>query len=168
MPKNSQQGQNIDRGKTLLSWKLPEFHQPERGKMWYISTLIIAAAIIIWSAFTANYLFMIIIILVSIIFIVQNRQKAKLIECKIKEDGIELGRNFYDYNDIKNFWIVYHPPEVKSIYIDFKSTLRPTLPISLENQNPLKVREVLKKYLEEDLEKEEEPASDSISRALKI
>jgi len=157
-----------DRGKTLLSWKFTEYDIPNRGKLWYISTLIISAAILIWSIMTANYLFTLVIILVGIIFIFQNRKKPQILECRIKEDGLEVGTSFYDYDDIKKFWIVYRPPETKSLYIDFKGSLKPTLPISLEKQNPLEVRKILKKYIEEDLEKEEEPASDQISRSLKI
>ncbi|MDZ7797987.1 MAG: hypothetical protein U5L76_00115 [Patescibacteria group bacterium] len=157
-----------DRGKTLLSWDFSEYDIPNRGKLWYVSTLLISAAILVWSIFTGNYLFTLVIILVGIIFVFQNRKKPKILECRIKEDGIETGTSFYDYNDIKKFWIVYRPPETKVLYIDFKSSLKPTLPISLEKQNPLEVRKVLKKYIEEDLEKEEEPASDQISRSLKI
>jgi len=167
MPENNQKEQ-IDHGRTLAAWTFPEFVVHKRGKTWYISALIITVAVIIWSIFSKNYLFIIIIVIIGIIFIMQNRQSPPPIECRIKEDGIELGRNFYPFRDLKKFYIIYQPPLVKNIYFDFKSAVRPTLPISLEKENPLKIREILKKYLDEDLEKEEEPTSDAISRTLKI
>jgi hypothetical protein len=163
-----EQKKDVDHGQTLASWTFPEFSAHQRGKIWYSSIIIICAAVLIWSAFTANYLFSLIVIIFGLILVLQNRQKAAVLPCQIKEDGLEVGRNFYNFKDIKKFYIIYQPPEVKTLYFDFKSTLRPTLPIPLENQNPLKVREILKKYLEEDLEKEEEPASDAVSRSLKI
>lgn len=163
-----EQKNKTDHGETLTAWTFPEFAAHQRGKTWYFSIIVICAAVLIWSAFTANYLFSLIIIIIGLILILQNRQKAAVLPCQIKEDGLEVGRNFYNYKDIKKFYIIYQPPEVKTLYFDFKSTLRPTLPIPLESQNPLKVREILKKYLEEDLEKEEEPASDAITRSLKI
>jgi hypothetical protein len=90
------------------------------------------------------------------------------IKLNIREDGLEIGRNFYSYRDLNNFWIIYQPPEVKKIYVSFKSRIAAPLVISLENQNPLKIRKTLLEYLPEDLEKEEEPASDSLSRTFKI
>ena len=157
-----------NQGKTLQSWPFSEFNPLKRGRKWYIWAIVISLAVLIWSLATANYLFALIIIIIAIIFIFQNRRPGQLIECRLKERGIEIGRNFYAYTDIKNFWIVYRPPEVKAIFIDFKSALRPTLSIPLEKENPLKVREILKKYIEEDLEKEEEPSADSIARTFKL
>ncbi len=157
-----------DRGKILQNWSFPEFKQPERGRAWYVWVIIISLSALTWSIITANYLFTLIIILVGIIFIFQNKKTPGKIECQIKEEGVEVGRSFYAFEDIKNFWIVYRPPEIKVLYFDFKGMMKPTLPVSLENQNPLEVREILKKYIEEDLEKEEEPSADSITRTLKL
>ncbi|MFA5069854.1 MAG: hypothetical protein WC528_01085 [Patescibacteria group bacterium] len=167
MPDNNQK-EKIDHGKTLAAWIFPEFIVHKRGKAWYLTALILTAAVLIWSIFAKNYLFILIIVIIGIIFILQNRQSPPLIECRIKEDGIELSRNFYPFHDLKKFYIIYQPPLVKNIYFDFKSAVRPTLPIPLEKENPLKIREILKKYLDEDLEKEDEPTSDALSRVLKI
>lgn len=166
MPETTAKAPN--RGKILQSWTFPEFSSPKRERSWYIWIIIISFSVLIWSIITANYLFALIIIIVAIIFIFQNRRPAQLIECRLKEDGIETGQNFYAYEDIKNFWIVYRPPEIKAIYVDFKSALKPTLTIPLESQNPLKIRETLKKYIEEDLEKDDEPSADSIARTFKL
>ena len=40
--------------------------------------------------------------------------------------------------------------------------------INLVTQNPLKVREVIREYLLENIEREEEPASEVLSRYFKI
>lgn len=167
MPENKPK-ENIDHGKLLLKWTFPEYLPHKRGKAWYFWTLAIGLALLIWSIVVSNYLFTLIIVVISLIFVLQNRRTPALLECQIKEDGLEIGRNFYAFRDLKKFYLIYRPPEVKTLYLDFKTGLRPTLPILLENQNPLKVREVLKNYLDEDLEKEEEPAADAISRSLKI
>jgi hypothetical protein len=42
------------------------------------------------------------------------------------------------------------------------------MPIPLENQNPLDIRKLLTEYLEEDLDKEDEPISEGLSRWLKL
>jgi hypothetical protein len=40
--------------------------------------------------------------------------------------------------------------------------------IGLVNQNPLKVREILREYILENIEREEEPASEILSRYFKV
>jgi len=167
MPENKPK-ENIDHGKLLLEWTFPEYIPHKRGKAWYFWTLAISLALFIWSIVVADYLYTLIIVAIGLIFLLQNKRAPGLLDCRIKEDGLEIGRNFYAFRDIKKFYLIYRPPEVKTIYLDFKTGLRPTLPIPLESQNPIKVREILKKYLDEDLEKEEEPAADAISRSLKI
>ena len=167
MPENKPK-ENIDHGKLLISWPIPEFSRHSRGKTWYTWSSLIIIGLLIWAVATANYLFAIITILIAIIFIFQNRRSPGLIECRIMEDGLEMGHSFYAFRDIREFWLIYQPPEVKMLYVEFKGTLRPTLTVPLENQNPLKIREILKKYIDENLEKEEEPTSDTISRSLKI
>ena len=86
----------------------------------------------------------------------------------IFEDGIQAGENFYAYRDLKSFWIIYEPPEVKTLYFDFKSAWRPRLPVPLAEENPVEVRRFLLKYLEEDLSRESEPTSDALSRLLRL
>ncbi|MCH7492666.1 hypothetical protein IID19_03715, partial [Patescibacteria group bacterium] len=62
----------------------------------------------------------------------------------------------------------YEPPEVKNLYFDFKTGIRPSISISLESQNPVNIRKKLLEYLEEDTEKENESFSDGLSRMLKL
>jgi hypothetical protein len=157
-----------DYGKILHSWEFPEYMQYKRTRVWYIVMGIIAVALLVWAIWSNNFLFAIIVIIISLIFIFQERRKPMNIKLNIREDGLEIGRNFYSYRDLNNFWIIYQPPEVKKIYVSFKSRIAAPLVISLENQNPLKIRKTLLEYLPEDLEKEEEPASDSLSRTFKI
>ena len=88
--------------------------------------------------------------------------------CNIFEDGIAVGSQFYEWSDIKNFRIVYQPPEVKKLYIDLKNNLLQDFSIPLEDQSPLMVRDILKKYLKEDLTKTEETLTDRLNRWLRI
>ena len=45
---------------------------------------------------------------------------------------------------------------------------RPSVTISLENQNPLEIRQILLEYLTEDVDKENESVSDGVSRLMKL
>ncbi|MFH0952366.1 MAG: hypothetical protein V1838_04225 [Patescibacteria group bacterium] len=157
-----------DHGQILLSWQFPEYPIYNRGKRWLVTISAIGILLIIWSLFTNNFLFAIIVIIVGVILVAQSRRRPHKVTIQITEDGLGVGQSFYQYSDIKNFWFAYDPPLVKKLFIRFKTAIRPSLPIQLENENPVNIRRILKKYIDEDLEQETEPTSDSISRLMKI
>ncbi|MFA5051266.1 MAG: hypothetical protein WC499_04080 [Patescibacteria group bacterium] len=160
--------QNIDHGKNFLSWQFPEYTKYEREKSWYIIVGLISLGIIIYSIVTANILFVILLILFMTIITLHNRHEPMDVLCDIFEDGVAVGSQFYEWSDIKNFRIVYQPPDVKKLYIDLKNNLLQDFSIPLEDQSPLMVRDILKKYLKEDLTKTEETLTDRLNRWLKI
>jgi len=156
-----------DHGEVLFSWKFPEFPKYERNRSWYIWGAVIVALFIIYSIVTLNFLFGLITIIAALIIIMFQRSNNE-VEFRIAEDGILVNKRFYDYSKIKNFYIIYEPPEVKTLYFEPKSLFDPRIPISLEDQNPVEIREVLRQYLEEDIERENEPISDQTSRMFKL
>ena len=167
MPINLTQ-QSKDLGKILAEWQFPEFVKYKRSRNWYITAGIMVALLLIYSAVTANILFAMIIIIASIIFIINQKRDPQMVSFKISEEGIVVDETLYEWSEIKNFWIIYEPPKVKNLYFEFKSLLLPRLPIPLQDQDPVKIREILLDYIDEDIEREGEPISDGIGRALKI
>ncbi len=129
---------------------------------------IFLSLLLLWALYTLNILFAVIIILFVGIIYSQTKKPPIEVEIKIFEDGIRIGNRFYKYKEINKFWLIYEPPTVKNLYLEFKNKLRPVLPIPLEKQNPIKIRQILLKYIDEDLEKDEEPFSEIIGRRLKI
>ncbi|MCG2693383.1 hypothetical protein L6279_04800 [Candidatus Parcubacteria bacterium] len=165
---NQEQTKKSPHGKILLSWNFPEFTQYERSKSWYFWIGLVMAGLLVYCFFTLNLLFAIIIIMSAVIMYLHSRRQPLDIRLEVTEDGLQIGEKFYDYKSLKNFWIIYEPPEVKNLYISFKSSVKPDLRIPLEKQNPLDVRKVLLDFLDEDLTKEEEPFADVLSRRLKL
>ena len=104
---------------------------------------------------------------VVILFLHQRKDPIEL-EIKITEAGVEIGNKFYVYKELDKFFIIYEPPEISNLYIEFKSNLKPDLSIPLREQNPIKVRDILIDFLAEDIDKEEEPTSDFLTRWLKF
>ena len=159
----------VDHGKTLVSWEFPEFKKPERTTSWYVLAFIVTVALLAFAFFTKSYLFGVVIILFGAVYYLRSRKNPALLRMAISEDGIKIGnKDFYRWQDIDKFWIVYEPPEVKNLYIDFKAGLRPSITIFLENQNPLNIRKILLQYITEDTEQENETFSDGFSRMLKL
>lgn len=157
-----------DVGKTILQWKFPEYEEHERGISWYVVTGVLSVAFLIYAILVSNFLFAIIIVIIDLIILIQVNRKPDRIDFKITDQGLLIGTSFTPYRNIGKFWIIYNPPKVKTLYFNFKSTLKPNITIPLENKNPLRVRETLLQYIEEDLEKEEESNSEQIRKFLKL
>ncbi len=154
--------------KALISWSFPEYTIPDRKKSWYVWAAIIFIALLLYAVLTANFLFGLIIIMITIIMFIYHQRESSLIQFAVTPRGIGLGARFYEFNELKKFWLVYDPPAVKNLYLDFKSSIKPTLVVPLQNQNPVRVRKILKEYLEEDLNKEGEGALEALERVLKL
>jgi len=168
MPEKQTNENNEDHGQILLAWNFPEHVQYQRDKSWYIISGCVLLLFVLYSLFTANFLFALFLILFGLIVFLHSKRSPLEVEFKIFEDGLIVGSKFYEWTEIKNFHLVYRPPEVKRLYFDLKKVLIPDISVSLENQNPLEVRKILKKYLDEDTERTEETIIDRLSRWLKI
>ena len=168
MPKKQLTQQNYSTGKVLLNWQFPEFIKYQRTVSWYIWTALIVIGLIIYSIFTANFFLIVIVLMVLLILFIHYKQEPLLVNFEIAEGGIVLANKFYPYKDIKNFWLIYEPPDTKFLYFDFVNAWRPRLIIPLDKQNPLQIRKILLKYLTEDLEQKNEPLSEALGRFLKL
>jgi len=157
-----------NRGNVLIKWHFPEFEQVARGSTWYIVLALISVSLLIYSFLTLNFLFAVIVVMIVVIIFLHQRKGPIELEIKIREAGLEIGERFYPYKELDKFFIIYEPPEISNLYIEFKSRLKPDLSIPLKDQNPVKIRDILLDFLIEDVDQEEEPTSDSLTRLLKL
>lgn len=160
--------ENLTMGDTLHEWILSEFEEHERGHLWYFLVISVGVVLVLIAIFSDNFLFALIIILGAIIMFLQHHQEPQRVLFQITELGIVLGKKFYSFSELNDFYIIYQPPRVKALFIGTKSIARPTLRIPLYSQNPIEIRHTLLQHLDEDLEKEEEPLSESIVRHWKL
>lgn len=151
-----------------IKWSFEEYIRHQRGRGWYFWAFLVAGAIILHSLLTGNWLFALIIIMIGIIMVINHAQNPRKINFEINHKGLKLGTKQYEYSQISKFWIIYQPPHVKNLYLDFKSPFTPRLSIPLEKENPVHIKSFLRDYLEEDLDQEQEPFSESLGRLLKM
>ncbi len=165
-----------------LSWKVPEYEKVARGKNWYIIAVIFLIIClffcffeinnfkIIFLGLNSNFIFALILILSAIIMLINDGQEPLMVDFKIGPEGINIGRRFYDYDELKNFSIIYKPnSEIKHLYLEFKNSFTtPRLSIHLNEQDPIIVRNYLLRYLDEDLERVVPPASEQLTKLLKL
>ena len=158
-----------DLGEEIIGWTISEYDKHERSKGWYITASIIALLLLFYSFMSANFLFAVIIVVVALVIILHDGQEPDKVKFSLTDEGIVIGRKFYDYDEIENFSIVYKPrQEIKNLYFEFKTAIKPRLSIPLGKMNPLPIRKNLLKYLTEDLERTDQPLSEALAKFFKL
>lgn len=159
---------HLEHGKALFEWDVPEHAKYERSKLWYLAAVVIAAFLLFFAFRSGNFLFAVIIVMFAIVIFLNTLRAPAELRFALTERGMVWGAHYYPYIEIGSFWIVYQPPKVKNIYIEFKSILRPRLIIPMLDHDPVAIREFLKKVAREDTSRQDEPLSDFLGRILKI
>lgn len=161
--------QNMDLGHIHFKWLVDEYHKHLRSRNWYILAIFVAFIMMLFSFFTSNFLFAVIIIIAALIFIIHDGRSPEKVTIQLTDEGVVIGRKFYDYDELKNFAVVYKPrQELKNLYFEFKNVFKQRLSIPLENKDPLPIREYLLKYLPEDLDRTDAPLSEQLAGLFKL
>lgn len=169
MSRNKKSSKKKEEKNINPAWEIDEFVKYHRSKRWYIIASIVALTLIIWAIIDKNYFFALIVILSSALIVFYDGETPKRIIVELKYNGVSMGNTFYEFESMSNFYIIYKPQEkVKKLFFEFRNPLKHRLSIPLEDQDPVKVRKFLLKYIEEDLDKENEPLSEGFSELFKI
>ena len=155
-------------GNVLYAWNIAEYQMHERGKMWYIIAGLVAIAFLSYAVATANFLFALLIIVFAVIVFLSHTNEPPIVEVEITDLGIVMNKRFYPYHSLNSFWIIFDPPLTKHLYLEFQSSVRPALSVHLGDQNPADIRNSLRRFVYEDLEKREEPLSEVLWRVFKL
>jgi hypothetical protein len=164
---NLNEESNNDFGQVFFNWEIPEFIEYPRSPLWYLAVIIIGLILIIYSIWTANFLFALIVILAAFIVFLRSYRKAANLIFQITEDGLMIGNQFFKYDQIKSFYIVYDPPAVKKLFFNPKG-LYPTISVPLHDKNPLLIRQKLLEYIKEDLDKKNQSIDDQLETIFKL
>ena len=155
-------------GEVAAIWEFPEFVKHEKGKAWYATFTIIFLALLVYAYMSNNLLFAIILIVFVILYMSVEKKGPVNVRVALTADGILMNEKFIEYSNFRNFYIIYYPPEIKNLYFEPKSNFKQRVAIPLDDQDPVMIREFLLRFLDEDLKKEEWPASEGISRTLRL
>lgn len=157
-----------EQGKVLMEWPFPEYEIMEHGKAWYVAASIAVVLLLLYALVTVNFLFAVIIIMSAIILLLREKFNPDEINFAITEKGLAVDGHFYTYDSFHSFYVIYKPGELKKLYFDFKSFLKPRLGIPLFNQDPLQVKDLLSKHIEENIDQEHEPVSEVFKKVFKL
>lgn len=183
--------EDIKSEKDVISWLIPEYQGEEKTKLWYAIYSLIGIALLVYAIFTQNFIFAIIIVFAAILLVLFDGGHPGMLEVVISDKGVRVGKEFYSYDQIEDFFIIYDPEEnVKNLYLEFKRFARPTLPeneptryswlfwlvnfartrfsIPLQDMNPIIIRRNLLKYVKENLERTTIPLSEQLTKLFRL
>ena len=154
--KQSQQLAKIERPEIekfkepVFSWQAPEYEHFEKHPKWYWVMGGILLAIVVYALVTNSILMAITFILIGMLGYIYAEREPRIIEMEINPDGIKVDNYFYDYDDVRSFWIFYEVEEgFKILSLHSKKTFLPHVHIPIGDANPIKIRETLLSYLPE-------------------
>lgn len=148
----------------LAHWRAPEHEMSERGEKWNLYAALILVAIIGYAIYTNSPIMAITFILIGIVGYIFLNIKPKILDFKITEEGIMAGKEIYDFDNLKSFWIFYDPPRRKIISLYTKGRLTPFVHIPLDQEDPVKIREILMEHIPE--KKQDDGLSDIFERLM--
>lgn len=152
----------------LLEWVAPDFIPLPRGKRWYLAAGLFTAILIAYALLSGSITMAIVFALLAGLFILTEKKPPRDIRVLITDMGIQYGGEFYPYHHINAFWIVFHPPYVRALYLKLTSGKRyRIMKIELDEQAPQAVRTLLLKEIPE-IEGAQEPATDLMARILRL
>jgi len=155
----------IDKASTLHSFRVREEKNKLNVSMLAIVGLV-GIALITYFAISQNYLASFLFFLAGItvaIGLYSKNKNTQNIICKIKTEGVQINDDLYPYENLKSFWIFYDPPYHQELSIRSKKMFTGGyIKIPLGEEDPLKIRKFLIKFIPE--KKQEEALVDVFAR----
>lgn len=154
--------------KTLLSWEAPEFMPTPRGKLWYLTACLVFGLLIFYGFISGNITMALVFIMAAVAYAIIEKRPPREVQINVTDLGVWINHRFFPYHHINAFWIIYHPPYVRSLYLRIKEGRRlHSIRIELFHEKPQEVRQALLREVPE-IEGAQEPIIDVLNRILRL
>lgn len=150
----------------LLSWRAPEFEMLERDRKWYFVITAVLLFIVSYAIFTNSLLMAITFIMIGVVGYIYIHKEPRTLDFKITVEGIVVGKEIYEFEGLKSFWIFYEEDSIQVISLHTSSYLLPYVHIPIHDQDPALIRKIILEYLPE--EKHEPGALETLDRVLRL
>ena len=153
--------------KKQIFWSAPEFVHYQKGQVWFFFLTVIGLGFAVYFFVQKDFLTATLFLLMFIIVFGFAKAKPKTMQIVLDGAGIKFNESRIPYQQLKTFWIVYNPPETKTLNFESSAYVNRFITLQLENEDPVKIRRFLLEYLPEDLDRNEH-LSHRIARALRF
>lgn len=135
--------------RVLMQWEAPEFIKHSKGIKWFVVAGIAIAALVLYAIQTHSLTMAMAFIVLAGVYALSHHHEPRTISMQVTTLGVRAGKRKIPYNHIKAFWIVYHPPHVKTLKLLTTDQLFSEITIQLGDKDPGAVRAQLLKELPE-------------------
>lgn len=146
----------------IFEWEALEYDHLPKDKRWFVIGGAIAAVIILYGLFTANYFLSLLTIIAGFLVFVYAVRLPKMIYSAITSRGVQIGRRIFLYEDLNSFWIFYEAGGLKELSLESKKAVVPFIHIPLGEADPVQIRELLIRFVPE--RQHEESFTETIAR----
>ena len=145
----------LEKASVLHAFRVSEEKTPANLRILGV-TAILGIALITYFAFSGNYLAAFFFLLAGMLVAYTIYQKKpREVVCKIRAQGVQVNRDLYPYETLKSFWIFYDPPHHQELSIRSRKTFTGGyIKVPLGDADPVKIREILIKFLPERRQEE--------------
>lgn len=150
--------------KILIKWQGPDHEIYPKSKRWYTIAGFILAGLVTYAVLTNSPLTAIVFILIGIVGYMYLERDPQLTDFAVSYDGVVIGNDVYEFDDISSFWIFYDPPHTRVISLHMNGKLMPYIHIPLHQVDPVDVREKMMEFIPEI--KQEQGMVDILERLL--
>lgn len=151
----------------LIIWEAPDLFEHTRGWKYFSGLTIFFIILIAYFAYTKDWFAVVILVLLPILIVTyQIIRKPNVKTYTITELGVYENDLFYPYEEIYSFWLNINDFS-NTLNIIFTKKYLPQLTVQLREIDPIKIREILTKYIPEETSKKES-IIDKLARLLKI
>lgn len=150
----------------ILEWKTREFEHYEKGSGWYVTLWALAFLVIAYSFYLRDYFAALTLFVIALVVYFFSKQMPGEVDVMITDKAIMLNDTRFAFRNIRNFWIVDHDIS-KALHFETTAYLNREIIVLLDNIEPEKVRQALKRFLPET-EENYESAARRIARKLRF
>ena len=150
-----------------ITWKSLNHEDTHRPASWYLGLAVIGLGLVAFAVYNHSILMGLTFIVGVLVLLIVSTQRPHTVTYKLSSSSISSGTVTYPYKAIKKFWIIYNPPEVKTLNFETTAYLNNVITLPLGDEDPLAIKTFLSQYLPEDLDREES-LSERLARNLKI
>lgn len=132
----------------IYNWSFSS--EKQRGNLWYIIALSIIIWLVVWGFFTRQYIFSILVILVTWVYFFVENNSESLITVQVTNLWIKVNNFFYDFSKIENYSIIYSWENAILLRLELgKKGLR-YLNLQIDNNIALNLKQILPNFLNEN------------------
>ncbi len=133
-----------------ITWEAPEFEYREKDVSWYWISIIVAAAIIAFSAWQKDFLFGLFIVIAEMLFIVWGNRVPQVVPFTLTDVDVSIGGyKTYLMKEFESWSADTDGVEWADVMLHFRSRLHPPLALIVPEEKMTDLRNNLKLVLKE-------------------